>query len=196
MGEVVGPHLPDSALPVPDPLPDWVKNIFPFSFPKGKEKVTAENQTDLLGFYLTALMTKEHFQNDITVSVIVLNLGALVCIENVLQNERMETVAISEPLNGFNVTDAVDIDPGHGRLILEDKAFLGGNDLLFQDMRLIIVKEGDLCHPLFFLTDVDETPWRKTGFFRSFLDESRHPCHPPINCRSQIEKSVTVWSQI
>ena len=87
----------------------------------------------------------KHLQNDIAVVPIVLHFGPLIRIENVFEDQRVQSVTLPEPFNRLDIIDAIDIDPGDGGLIFEDETLLNGFNFLLLDMGLIIIKDGNLC---------------------------------------------------
>ncbi len=80
---------------------------------EGQDVVGSQNQADLLRHDLVdPRLAADRFDNDIEIILVVLDLGALVDIQDVFQDQGVQLEALPQPFQVAHVGNAADVDPG------------------------------------------------------------------------------------
>ena len=113
MGKVVRPGLPQAALLVAEPLPDRVEESSLLLL-KGDQPVAAEDDADLLGDKTAAGVFMEEPEDDVEIIAVVLALRALLRVQDVFEDERVEAEDVPHLFEELDFMETVDVDPGDG----------------------------------------------------------------------------------
>ena len=116
-----------------------------------------------------SLLIGQHAQHDVEIIAVILDLGALVGVEDVLHHQRMQAEALADLFQCMDVVHPLDIQPGNARLVAINKALLDPAQDGFAAVLLVVIQHRD-CHGIgFLLSDMHQRARRQAGFFRAFL---------------------------
>ena len=167
VGQVVGAEGPDAALAAPDPLADRAEAV-PGRLLERDDVVRAEDQAELVGRDVPPVrVALDHPQDDEDRVPQVLDLGALGRRHDVLEDERVDLEPGAELLDDGGVLDAVDVDPGHRRRLLEREALLDRGDLLLEEVGRVVIDDRDAGLPALLVADVHQRPGLEPRFVRT-----------------------------
>src|SRR5665647_1972544 len=145
--EIIGPHLSDPTFPISNPFADGLEDIT-FALLKRKDKIPAYDEAHLLRFCLAPFaFIMKHFQDHIEIIYVVFHFGSLLCVEDVLQDQRMQSIAFPQLFQDFRLMESIDVDPGDGGLLLKNKTFFDDLYFAFVKLGLIVIKYCYLGHP-------------------------------------------------
>src|SRR5690606_9480849 len=110
IGQIVAAHEAD-APPRAQALTHSVEHI-PCALLEGQHEIPAQYQADLLGLDLLVLAIElQHAQHYVQIARVLLDLGALIGIEHIFQNQRMQLELTAERLDHTGIGHPVHIQP-------------------------------------------------------------------------------------
>src|SRR4030067_2878107 len=115
-----------------------------------------------------------HLKDYIQVFPVVLQLRALICIQDILKDKGMKAVTVSKFPYKLYLMYAVHIDPGNGWFVFEEKALIYRSHRLFEETPFVIINDCDVDFLIDPFSDMHQCPWWQAALYRSLLAMSPH----------------------
>src|SRR5687768_11624078 len=139
-------------------------------FKKRQHEILSQHQADLFRVYSLFCargLVAEGFQHHVKIITVVFQLCALLCIEYILQHERMKVEASANLLYRADIAQAVKVDPFDTPGKLDLFAQSRGGYFGFAYSICIIIQQGNAGSTSFLCADMHQCSWWQSCFCRS-----------------------------